>query len=1423
MSEPDPVTAPNDAAGDTLAGAPERKRKRRWAKRLGWVIAIIMAPIVLGAAFLSTSIGKRFITDQIAQVAPASGLRFEVGRIDGDIYSQAVLRDVVLKDPKGVFLTIPEVELSWRPLSWLWSGLDVRELVARRGRLERLPELLPGDPGAPLLPDFDIRVDRFAIEDLVLVPGLATEQAERVNLTAKVDIRKGRALIDADGTFGLGDRIELLLDAEPDGDSFDLSLDYAAAADGPIAGLAGLKAGYEARIAGEGTWQRWTGYAVVLREPAAAEDGAPAAPKQRVAAFEVSNNSGLYGLLGQISPTISDGSILDRALGETVSLAVTGRLEDSVVDGQIAAVTSALDVRVRGAADLAGKIAQDVAATAILRDPDLLGEVARLEGARLTAQVDGPFRDLTIRHELIAEALDVAGTVTAQRLLQSGVATYDGVTFTLPLDIQVESIATGNDYVDPQLVGGSLTGILTYAGSRLATDGMRIDFPGLMARLALRGDTSVGAYALAGPIEARGIGIENVGRISANTKFLAKFGSGFPWSVRANIAGVLDNVSNTTVANIAGAEVRFSGSLGMGGDSPVVLRDVVLDSERLDARFDSRIIGSGTMLAGTGKHIQYGAFSFDAEIAEDGPRAQLVLADPYPAAGLSNVRVGLAPNADGFAIDVAGGSLLGPFEGALGLVLPANAPARIDINRLEIYRTNVTGAIVLQDAGIIGDLALSGGGLDGNIRFAPGDAGAQLFGIDLTARQARFGGATSIAIASADINASGVFSGSSSQIDADITGTGFQYGALSIANFAAEASITDGRGDVTASIAGRRADRFALKLAGDITPARIALLVQGEYGGRPITMPRRAVLTTLQGEDGDGYRLQPTQIGYDRGFVIVEGAFGSAQTRIEARLAQMPLRLADLAGAELGLGGRLSGVVTWNQSGDAPPIANARVRVDDFTRSGLVLSSKPIDVFVVADLSRNRLIAGARLLEDDRALGRLDARITRLAPAGDLATRLSRGSLDAELSYDGAAEALWRLAAIETFDLTGPIVVTAKATGTLANPRITGNLASDDLRLQSAISGTDIDNLTARGRFAGSRLELTRFSGTTRGGGTVTGSGTVDFAAMSSSRGPRIDLRASVRRARLLAANGLDATLTGPLRIVSDGVGGTIAGRVAIDRASWSLGVAAEDMALPSIATREINRPDQSAATERSTVAGSWRYLVNASAPSRVAVDGLGLDSEWGINIALRGTVDDPRIGGEARLVRGDYTFAGTRFELTRGRIEFDANLPIDPRLDIEAQTSANNTDVTIDITGNAQSPEIDFSSEPALPQEEILARLLFGGSVTSLSATDAVQLGAALAALQGGGGGLDPIGTLRRSIGLDQLRIVSADPALGRGTGVALGKNLGRNVYVELITDGQGYSATQIEYRITSWLALLGSVTTVGRDSILVEISRDY
>jgi len=81
----------------------------------------------------------------------------------------------------------------------------------------------------------------------------------------------------------------------------------------------------------------------------------------------------------------------------------------------------------------------------------------------------------------------------------------------------------------------------------------------------------------------------------------------------------------------------------------------------------------------------------------------------------------------------------------------------------------------------------------------------------------------------------------------------------------------------------------------------------------------------------------------------------------------------------------------------------------------------------------------------------------------------------------------------------------------------------------------------------------------------------------------------------------------------------------------------------------------------------------------------------------------------------------------------------------------------------------------------------------------------------------------VRKVAGLDRLRILPADVTTGQGTSIAAGKYITRRTYVELITDGQGYSATRVEFQITRWLSLLSSVSTIGRQSVNVRVSKDY
>jgi len=91
------------------------------------------------------------------------------------------------------------------------------------------------------------------------------------------------------------------------------------------------------------------------------------------------------------------------------------------------------------------------------------------------------------------------------------------------------------------------------------------------------------------------------------------------------------------------------------------------------------------------------------------------------------------------------------------------------------------------------------------------------------------------------------------------------------------------------------------------------------------------------------------------------------------------------------------------------------------------------------------------------------------------------------------------------------------------------------------------------------------------------------------------------------------------------------------------------------------------------------------------------------------------------------------------------------------------------------------------------------------------------------GGAGLNPINALRKAIGLDRLRILPADLATGQRTSIAAGKYLTRRTFVEIVTDGQGYSATRAEFQVTRWLSILSTISTIGEQGASVRVSRDY
>ncbi|HEX8256491.1 MAG TPA: translocation/assembly module TamB domain-containing protein, partial [Allosphingosinicella sp.] len=871
---------------------------------------------------------------------------------------------------------------------------------------------------------------------------------------------------------------------------------------------------------------------------------------------------------------------------------------------------------------------------------------------------------------------------------------------------------------------------------------------------------------------------------------------------------------NRFLASLAGGLPQIDTGLSRGPDKILRFHDLRLTAPSISLAGNGFRRRDGSFwFEGSGRQAESGPFAMSLDGRIERPKMAIRLQRPNEALGLADVLLNLDPTAAGFAYRAAGGSVLGPFSSRGAILLPSGRPTMIEVAALDVSGTGASGLLRADPGGFTGHLNVAGGGLDGRLLFNPVQ-GVQRIEAHLGAANARFAGPPPIAIRSGRLDGVILLNPGATSVEGTLSARGLSRGAMSLASVTAQASMRGGVGRIRADIAGRRGRDFMFRTLAELAPGKIRLSGEGSVDRRPIRLRAPAMLTKI----GEDWRLDPAALAFGGGSATVSGLFGPRRTDIDARVEGMPLTVLDIGWPRLGLGGIAAGTLSYRAAPEGgQPSGAANLRVRGLTRAGLVLSSRPVDIGLVAKLAGGNAAMRAVAVSEGRTIGRAQARIAPLGGGGDLVDRLARAPLFAQLRYNGPADTLWRLTGLELLDLSGPIAVGADARGTLNDPQIRGSVRTERARLESAVTGTVIENIRAAGRFGGSRLVVDSFTGTTKGNGRVAGRGAFD---LSASRGFGMDLALRTQNAQIIDRDDIKAQVSGPLAVKSDGSGGLISGRLDLVSGSFRLGSATAAAQVPRLRVRELNLPDDTPEPRR---ADPWRLDLDVSADNRLRVSGLGMDSEWGADLKLAGTVTQPRIAGRAELVRGNYEFAGRRFRLERGTIRFLGETPINPVLDIVAEGGIQGLNATIRVTGRSQKPEIAFASTPALPQDELLSRLLFGTSITNLSAPEALQLAAAVASLNNPGAGLDPINSVRSAIGLDRLRILPADITTGQGTSIAAGKYLGRRIYVEVITDGRGYSATQLEYQITRWLSLLSSISTVGRESVNVRVSKDY
>ncbi|WP_415920088.1 translocation/assembly module TamB domain-containing protein [Tateyamaria sp. SN6-1] len=223
------------------------------------------------------------------------------------------------------------------------------------------------------------------------------------------------------------------------------------------------------------------------------------------------------------------------------------------------------------------------------------------------------------------------------------------------------------------------------------------------------------------------------------------------------------------------------------------------------------------------------------------------------------------------------------------------------------------------------------------------------------------------------------------------------------------------------------------------------------------------------------------------------------------------------------------------------------------------------------------------------------------------------------------------------------------------------------------------------------------------------------------------------------------------------------------------------------------------------------------SAPARIFVRGRGLDAEFGGALRLRGTTANVVPSGRFDLIRGRLDILGKRLTLTEALLQMQGQL--DPFIRTVATTTSGDTTINITIEGPVSEPQVRFGSTPDLPEDEILARLLFGRDVTQISALQALQLANAVRVLAGQGGE-GVVGQLRQNFGLDDLDIQTDEDG---EVGLRAGRYISDNAYTDVTVDSSGKSEINLNIDISPSVTLRGSAGTDGSTGLGIYFERDY
>jgi TamB, inner membrane protein subunit of TAM complex len=306
--------------------------------------------------------------------------------------------------------------------------------------------------------------------------------------------------------------------------------------------------------------------------------------------------------------------------------------------------------------------------------------------------------------------------------------------------------------------------------------------------------------------------------------------------------------------------------------------------------------------------------------------------------------------------------------------------------------------------------------------------------------------------------------------------------------------------------------------------------------------------------------------------------------------------------------------------------------------------------------------------------------------------------------------------------LDGDAGLDVDVNGTVGNPVLSG---AGDMRINVARFTNPtlpaLHNLNARLNFAGNTVTLEGFEGSLAGG-PFKMSGRVTFPRLTE---PTLDLQFKSDSVLIARNDTLTARADADLMVTGPFLTATVTGNVAMTNSHFLKNIDLIPIGLPGRPAPEppSSRPEFSLPDPPFR---NWKFDVAIKTKDPILIRGNLATGDATTDLKLTGTGLHPELDGVLRMQNVEATLPFSRLEVSYGVLYFDPSDSFNPRIDLQGESVIRDYTVRVYVYGTLLAPEAIFTSEPPLPQEEIISLIATGVTRAELSGGSNVLAGRA-------------------------------------------------------------------------------------------------